>query len=250
MLTALLIACPALAVNYGDFTGTDVDYLQVTEVASSAGDSTPLFGAPSVSGNSIDFDPVGFSASALNGTIDFTDANLKFMVVAHDFKAIKDVTFAEAGDTTLLGFGNDTTFSSVTTRIFIDVVEVDFQPINVVSLNNISIPFSPSGGTFGLGTDGGGGPLFNAGWSGQVTVDIQALLVSNNVPFVGGATKVNVNLDNSLSAISQAGNPGTSAFIAKKNANGLIIVVNNPIPEPNAGLLALFGLGGLLIRRR
>jgi hypothetical protein len=248
MLSALLVAAPAAAaVNYGDFTGAQVDYLQVTEDASSAGDTEPLFGPPTVAGNSIDFDPVGFSATTSNGGIDFTDGNLKFTIMAHPFSAISTINFAEAGDTTLLGFGNDTTFSAVTTRLFIDILEVDFQPVDVVSLNNVAIPFAPSGGTFGLGTDGGGGPLFNSGWGGNVLVMVDQILIANNVPFTGGATKVSVNLDNSLSAISQ---PGTSAFIAKKNANGVVITVNIPIPEPNACLLAAFGLAGLFIRRR
>jgi hypothetical protein len=246
-LTALLVARPVLSapINYGNFSGTTVDYLQVTEDANSAGDNPPLFGPPTVTGDSIDFDPVGFNAASQNGGTDITDGNLTFMIKAKPGHAITNLTIAEAGDLTLGGFGTDTTFASVTTRIFLDVVEVDGVPINVVSNNNLSIPFNPSGGTFGLGTDGGGGPLYSDNWSGQAAINVNNFLTSQGVPFVFGATKVNINLDNTLLAISQQ---GTSALIAKKNANGVVITVNTP--EPATCLLALVGLAGLAASRR
>ena len=58
--TAMCRTSLGAAINYGSFMGTDVTYVDVTE--SSATDPVPLFGAPSVSGNSIDFNPVGFDA--------------------------------------------------------------------------------------------------------------------------------------------------------------------------------------------
>jgi len=244
---ALLLAKPALSasINYGNFPGATVTYTQVTEDANSAGDNPPLFGPPTVSGDSIDFDPVGFNAASANGAADLTDGNLKFGIVAKPGKAITSLTIAEAGDVTLLGFGTDTTFASVTTRIFLDISEVDGAPISVLSVNNISIPFSPSGGTFGLGTDGGGGPLYSSNWSGSTSLNLNSILASNNIPFQVGATKVSINLDNTLAAISQA---GTSALIAKKNANGVVITVN--LPEPCSLALGAMGLVGLVARRR
>src|SRR3954447_22415759 len=78
-LAALLLAKPALSapINYGNFAGATVTYTQVTEDANSAGDNPPLFGPPTVSGDSIDFDPVGFNAANANGGADLTDGNLK-----------------------------------------------------------------------------------------------------------------------------------------------------------------------------
>lgn len=237
-LAALLLGAPALAapINYGDFNGSTVNYLQVTEDALSAGDSPPLFGPPTVTGDSIDFDPVGFKATSANGVgADITDGNLKFMIKAKGNAAISSIKFAEAGDVTLVGFGSDATFASVSTHLFIDVVEVDGIPISVVSLNNVSIPFAPSGGTYGLASDGGGGPLYTSAWAGNVVINVNAILTSHGIPFARGATKVKVNLDNTLAALSQ---PNTSSLIAKKNANGVVITVN--LPEPTAGLMATF----------
>jgi MYXO-CTERM domain-containing protein len=61
-------------------------------------------------------------------------------------------------------------------------------------------------------------------------------------------TKVNVSLDNTLSAASQQ---GTSAFIQKKDADGLIITVDI-VPEPSSAVVGLLAvaMGGGLVRRR
>jgi hypothetical protein len=97
---------------------------------------------------------------------------------------------------------------------------------------------------FGLGTDGGGGPLFNSQWSGMLLVDIDQALVSAGVNFELGATRVNVDLDNTLVALSQA---GTSSLIAKKDH--MIITTN--IPEPASWGLVMVGMfAGAMGRRR
>lgn len=247
----LLGACqPVLAapINYGDFSGDTVDYLQVTE-DSNSGDSVPLFGAPTVSGDSLDFNPVGFSANASGGGADITDGQLKFTVKAKDgvgpnFYAISNISLSEAGDTTLAGFGTDATTTAVFGNVFVNIHEVDGIGINAVGANYV-MSFTPSGGTYGLGTDGGGGPLYNTAWKGSLLADLNALLTANNIPFVGGATKVTVNLDNTLIATSET---GTATLIAKKDFGGLSVTVN--VPEPTSFLLAGFGLLALAIGSR
>jgi hypothetical protein len=93
-------------------------------------------------------------------------------------------------------------------------------------------------------TDGGGGPLFNASWSGGVPINLDSILTAHGVPFVFGATEVSINLDNTLIALSEN---GTSTLIAKKNFGGLSITVN--IPEPaSLIMLAIAGLGLVFVR--
>jgi hypothetical protein len=76
---ALTSQAPAASINYGNFSAISVDFLDVTEAANSIGDSAPLFGAPTVAGDSLDFDPVGFSASATGASgVDITDGNLRY----------------------------------------------------------------------------------------------------------------------------------------------------------------------------
>jgi hypothetical protein len=247
LLGAVLFSAQAFAapINYGDFPGASVMYTQVTEDANSAGDAPPLFGPPTITGDSMDFNPVGFSASSQNGGVDVTDGQLSFGIMANPGKAITNVAISEAGDTTLAGFGNDTTFSSVTTNLFVDILEVDGVPLSPTVSISTNLVFTPSGGTYGLGTDGGGGPVFNTGWSGTKVVDILAELASRNIAYQFGATKVAVNLDNTLTAISQN---GTSALIAKKDADGVTIVTN--FPEPASWTLALIALAAARLGRR
>ena len=82
---ALLTWCsqpaPGAQVNWGSHMGTNVTYVNVME-DSGASEPLPLFGPPTVTGNSIDFNPLGFDASSANGGSDITDSNLVFMVEA------------------------------------------------------------------------------------------------------------------------------------------------------------------------
>jgi len=250
VMLAASTAAQAAPINYGDFDGATVMYLDVTEDANSAGDDPPLFGAPTISGDSLDFDPVGFSASAAGAAgNDITDGNLQFDIVAKPGKYLTNVQFSEAGDTTLAGFGTDATFTSVTAMLFLDIEEVDGVPLNSPINVIASMVFTPSSGDYGLGTDGGGGPIFSSAWSGSVTVDLLQTLTDNNVPFVNGATKVSFNLDNTLTALSEA---GTSALIAKKDLDGLTVTAN--VPEPSTVALAILGVlvtsAGAVGRRR
>jgi hypothetical protein len=72
-----------------------------------------------------------------------------------------------------------------------------------------------------------------------MSIDIEALLTANNIGFDFGATKIHVELDNTLTALSQ---PGTEAFIAKKDFQGFSVT---SIPEP--GTATLLGGGSLFL---
>jgi hypothetical protein len=258
-------------MNYGTFAGTNVTYVNVTE-DSGADEALPLFGPPTVSEDSIDFNPVGFDASSMGVNSDITDSNLVFMVTSNSGSRISSLTFSESGDTTLAGnvpVGSMGTATSVTANGVIDIHEVDVTDdgvFNPIGINNISVPFSltftPSGGTYFLGTDGGGGPIFHTQWSGSVDVDIDAILVANGIIVPpgpidpnGGATKISVDLDNTLTAVSQ---DGTSAHIAKKDFGGITIRANVPtepggdeeIPEPATLVLVGLSLLGFTFGRR
>jgi hypothetical protein len=246
-LAAASFCCQAVfaaPINYGNFMGNTVTYVDVTE-DSNSGDTLPLFGAPTVSGDSLDFDPVGFDAHATGaGGVDITDGNLTFMIVAKDLYAIKSVSLSEAGDTTLAGFGNDGTFTSVTGTGVLNINEVDGVGIATIS-EPVSLMFVPSGGTFGLLSDGGGGPLYHTFWSGSWSKDIEDILDDHNVSFTRGATKISINIDNTLTALSQA---GTFSLIAKKEFGGLSITVN--VPEPATCSLLALGLLAMVVTRR
>jgi hypothetical protein len=230
-------------VNYGTHSGANVNFLNVTEDTGSS-EPLPLFGAPIVGGDSLDFNPTGFDASSSGGGSDITDVNLVMMITAKPGQSIESIVLSESGDTTLSG---NVTPGSVATAsaVFADGV-LDIHEVNFAGINHISVPFSftfnPSGGTYFLGTDGGGGPIFHTQWSGTVTLPVEQILIANGIPG-GGATKVSIDLDNILVGVSQS---DTTSAIDKKDFS-MRVVVDAPdptanVPEPTAIYLTMLGL--------
>lgn len=246
MFLLALVACQplfAVPINYGTFVGNTIEYVDVTE-DSNSGDPLPLFGAPTVSGDSIDFNPVGFNAASTNGGADITDSNLAMGIYALAGSAINNVSFTEAGDTTMAGIGTDNTLTRVTADGILNIYEVDGVGMFVAPIP-IALTFTPSNGDYKLLTDAGGGPFYHTQWSGSLFLDLDAILAANSVPFTYGVTKLSINIDNTLTAVSQT---GTTALIAKKNFGGVSITVN--VPEPASLALVALGLLGLAVGRR
>ena len=265
----ILVACAATSsfavpINYGDFMGQTVNYLMVQEDANSPPpDAPPLFGKPTVlqnpypalpctiatctiPGDTLDFTPVGFAASASGaGGNDITDGNLAFMVQAKPGQSIKNIKIKEFGDTTMSGtvpLNSNATATVVRMPVFIDIVEVNGLPITPIKLSDTSVPaivatFTPSNGDYYLGIDGNGGPFFTTTWSGELFANLEAVMK--------GITKITVNLDNVLIATSEL---NTSALIAKKD----FFIVTTNVPEPSTcGLvLVVIAVGGCVARRR
>ena len=262
-LAFLVRPSQAAQVNYGTFMGDHITFINVTE-DSGPDEPLPLFGAPIVTGDSIDFNPVGFDATSAGPGSDTTDSNLVFGVSAKSGSRISAITFSEAGDTTLAGNvtpGSMGTASAVFASGVLDIHEVDFQGINHISVP-FAFTFTPSGGTFFLGTDGGGGPVFNTQWTGSATLDIDAILIANGFTIPqgvidpdGGATRISIDLDNTLTAVSQL---GTSSTIGKKDFGAQVRRSNVPgepggdpeIPEPASAALAALAAAAWSLRRR
>lgn len=247
-VTALVSGCAIFAyaapvqaapINYGDFMGNTVNFLQVTE--DSGTDPTPLYGSPSVSADTLDFNPVSFNSFASGaGGVDITDGTLSLMMTSKPGHFIDQVLFDEAGDFTLAGFGGIGTFASVSANFFVEIQEVDGVGIGSILIQTPMV-FTPSNGDWDLLNDGPG-PLVNGAWSGLLLVDLTQALIDNNIPHVNGVTKISVVFDNTLVALSEN---GTSAFIAKKDVGGIGITV---VPEP--ATLGLLSLGGVCLLGR
>lgn len=243
LLGAVLLATPATygaSINYGNFIGTAVTYQSVTE--SSPTDAVPLFGTPTLIGNTLDFNPT-FTSFATGGASDQTDGQLNFRITANPGFAIPTVMFSEAGDFTLTGAGTAATLASVSATFFIDIYAVDGVTLGAPLLTTASMTFSPASGTFDrLAFPGAGATI----WSGSFNFDINAALAGANIPFVNGATEISVVLDNILTTSSEN---GTSARISKKDFKGVGITVP-VVPEPSILALTLCGAGLMFARRR
>jgi hypothetical protein len=224
------------AIMYPDQMGSTVWFRAISE--DSGTDPLPLYGAPSVSGNSIDFNLVSFnsfSAGALGN--DLTDGALTMMIEAKPGNFIPKILYEESGDFTLIGFGTDATLASVVATFFIDINEVDGNALNPPVNLQVNMQISPSSGVYQLATLGGG-PFQQGNWAGSLMIDVEQALMDAGESFANGATKVTVTLDNKLATLSE---DGTSAFIAKKDFGGTTITI---VPEPScmalAGMALLF----------
>lgn len=229
-------AAVAAPISYGNFSGSDVDYLNVTE--NSLTDVPPLFGMPTVSGNTLNFTPTNFVASTSGGGVDITDGLLTSLVMATGGAPILSVDVSESGLYTLSGAGTAATAAAVATPVFLTILQIDNANITPFAIQGL-LNATPSGGTFDLIADGG----TNVAWSSSLTIDVAAAVAARG--FSGNATKLQLTLDNTLVAASQA---QSTAIIGKDDVT---ITVNTP--EPSSLALAALGLAVVLagrVRRR
>ncbi len=237
------------SINYGDF-GPDFPpgvtiYLDVKESSGTDPVPPPLYGPPSLSGDTLDFDPAGFVASATGGDEDITDGQLNFDLMV--LQTLDDVAggvtalaISESGDFTLYGSGTTTT--SIAAGIFAEVVifEVDgvaVDPITVVASTQFS-------------TDLVSSPGLVQPWGMTLLIDFGPALINAGLQPAFGATKMEVVIDDQLVAVSE---DDTVAYIAKKDFTINPVVTLNPdfepVPEPATALLLLTVIAAAARRR-
>ncbi len=243
LLLALLVLglggreASALTV-YGDFSGTNVDFLGVQE-SSTFGDPEPLFGAPTVVGNQLLFFPSTFSASAGGGGFDQTGSQLQLTISGSGpTDTIDVVRIDEFGDAVLAGLGTPATGVFASMAGFVTVTATTSGAIAPVAIPWTGT-FTPTNAApdLSLSLPGDAGTTL---WSGSVTVDVASV--------VPNATEAFLSFDNNLFAFSEA---GTSALVQKKVVSGPSVVIT--VPEPSLGALlgtALLAALGVAGRRR
>ena len=181
LLTIFAASCSfADTINYGDFDGDTVTYIDVTEVSLESG---ALYGQPAVIGNNLDLPGTGFISESNNGQIDFLDGRLTFMIEADPGSTIDSITLEEFG--AYFTFGEES-ISSVSAIAFVETLEGDIF-----------------NGTFDFVATGSNVPDSGA-WIESLTINFPE------------TTKITVTLDNQL--FTFADDPGV-AFIDKKGVN-------------------------------
>ena len=245
LLGFLFVGSAAAAViNYGDFSGTSLMYLDVTETANTPGDMEPLFGEPSVTGNKLGFDPKGFVASASSGSLDITDGQLNFTLVARDPSVLTTITLAEGGDYSLVGTG------TAATRV---IYGVSVGSIRVLEVDGVALatPVGLAGASASASDDLSGGPDALTPWNLSLAYDMNAALNAAGVSYTRGATRVEISIDDSLFAFSE------SESIAEITKSGFMIDVGTTplsVPALSAGwpvalMLGLLSAEAILVLR-
>lgn len=236
----LAFANGATAVSYGNFSDPSgsVQYLNVSDV-------NGLFGAPSVSLNSLDFTPTAFQAQCTQCPTGVAVSDILTLdILASAGQQIDSIEITEALDWALQSFDPaGFAAATVSASIFIDILEVDGSTVNGINAN-ASVVYSPSSNVFvsGFALPPGG---IITGTTGAI--DIQGIVA--NAGSQGDATRVRISLDNTLTVFHD----GTGfARIRKRDADFVSLTVNggNPIPEPTTAVLLLGGLAVLAARRR
>jgi hypothetical protein len=232
--SALLPASNVHAAAYGNFSGSTVDFLNVR-------DQNGLFGAPTVSVDSLDFNPSTFEvqcpgAPGCPPSPAMVDDTLTITIDAKNGSSIDSVLLSEAGDTTLSSFLNALAATSVSATVFVDIFEIDGVAVNNIN-GNAQMTFTRNG-QYETNDEGVGTFI----WTGSLLIDLDQIIA--NAGGNGHATLVTLNLNNTLVAFAQS---GASARIEKKDFDGLAITI---VPEPGTALLMGLGLAGLAGVRR
>ena len=208
----------ASSIFYGDFGPVPPGFTFTGVTESSGTDGVPLYGPPTPFANGLDFDPANFVSAAAGGSVDLTDGQLNFSVVANPGLGIGSISLFEGGDYTLSGLGTAATQASVGA-----IMRVSVSQINGVDVAPIVLPSSSVSVAFDLVAN----PGVIQPWSLAIFgYDIAGQLAPGQV-----ATKVDVVINNQLLTVSEA---ASLALIAKKD----FVIQIVPVPEPAAWLLA------------
>jgi hypothetical protein len=236
---AVLVLVPTFVkaqttTNYGNLVGTDVIYSNVSETATSPGTTVPLYGSPTVSGDSLFFTHMTFSSIASNGASHTTAGMVDSDIVSQGGfgQFIGQLQLAELGLVTLAGTGTSATRASISNEVVATVMAIDFATLST-PLTFTGYMTTSNGGQWTLPP-----PINGQNWNGSLTLNIANDLANDG--FSSDATWVNVQVYNELDTSSES---GTTAYIAKKAAGVMVSTVM--IPEP--GSFALLVLGGTLL---
>jgi hypothetical protein len=227
--TAAADLSQADTMTYGDFVATDYTFNGVFESSTAA--PLPLFGSPTVSGDTLTFTPTNFISFAQDGDVGYTDSHLDVDITANAGSNIYIVNLSEKGSYALTGAGDPAyTSAQVTMPVWLEILKVNGGGINPITVQEDMV-FTNAGFWAGGASSGS--------WQGSLAFDVTAVLRANGVP-AGFATEVQLTLDDTLTTYSDA---GTSAGIDKTQAD-------ISIPEPATISLLAAGMILSAARRR
>lgn len=192
-----------------------------------------LFGAPTLTNDSIFFTPVSFKAESLNGNgVVTANSTINLSIIEHANKNIMGFSLLERGDYRLVGDGSVVGIGGQT-RVF-DLSNPFIESnMAITSASNLSIINS----IFDSSTHN---------WTSSSNVSVID-------PQWANTTSYNYTIENLLTAYTDSAGSGPKvAFIEKKFAGSSISIVVTTVPEADTYAMMIAGLGfmGFTLRRR
>jgi len=203
----------AASINHGDFAGTTVDYLDVTE-----DDIDPSYGAPVIGGDTLFFPDLSTSGFIAEVT-DTVVGTISMTVASNDGTNLSEIWIEEGGDYQFTGLSGAEGVLTASLSVLV---------FDTTTNNQIAM------GTADFSTGVLTAPADNTAvefWDLDLHLDVSGL----------NTDEVFIVINNNLSAV---GTDPSTGFIQKKYFD----VTTTVVPEP--GSIALLGLGGLLMTRR
>lgn len=184
-----------------------------------------LFGQPTLSGDSLSFTPVNFSATSANGEgYELTDNTVNVQMTVHDGYSFLSVDLTERGDYMLLGGG---AMANVAGQV--RVFDVNDPMMDTITSIGPSAAMDQTG-------------ISTHPWAAASSTDLSTW---------NGTKSVNVTFQNLL--VSLTNGPSSLAYVDKK-FSGLTATTATvtPVPEATSSAMMLAGLGliGWQLRRR
>jgi len=224
--------------------GDHVQFVDVIE--SSLTDPVPLYGTPTISGDTLLPAPRDFGSFASAGGVDPTIAKLSTTIEALPGTHLLGIRWSQFGDVALGGLGTADTSVTINAPVFLRIDEINGSPVSGLSFTaNVAfsnLDGSNPGGQWNLADDG---PLAGEVFRGDLDVDLGALLAGEGLS--GSVTKLYFSVDNVLSAQSES---GTYAYIMNTQMSGIEVLTSTP--EPSTVVMTLIAAAGMAfwIRRR
>ena len=203
----------AAPINYGDFSGSTVNYLDVTE-----DDTDPSYGVPSIAGDKLFFADLATN-NFIAGVSDTVVGTITMNVASNDGSDLANIWIEEGGDYQYSGLGGAQGLLTASLSVLVFDADTNALLTSGTADYSTGVLTAPADNT----------PV--GFWDLSLHIDLSGLATD----------EVFVVVNNNLSAI---GSDPSTGFIQKKYFD----ITTTTVPEP--GSIALLGLGGLLLVRR